>query len=192
VFNNAERQAILRLARRAIAAHFARDSSEPSAPDVPRIHAGAFVTLEMGGELRGCIGYPRADRWLPDVIRQCAVSAAVDDPRFPSLRDSELKDVEIEVSVLGPVQPVADVREIEVGRDGLIISRGFSKGLLLPQVASERSWDRETFLAHTCLKAGLPRDAWRTGARIERFEAEVFSEKDSGIRNQDSDVTRED
>ncbi len=184
MFTPQERQAILRFARDAIAAHFEGTSVDAAAAGVPRIRAGAFVTLDMQGELRGCIGYPRADRWLPDVLAQCAVSAAVGDPRFPALRFDELDSVEIEVSVLGPLQAVGRVEEIEVGRDGLIISRGFAKGLLLPQVATERNWDRETFLAHTCLKAGLPRDAWRSGAVIERFEAEVFSERGLGLSPQ--------
>jgi AmmeMemoRadiSam system protein A len=181
VFTPEERQAILRFARATIAAHFAGTSVDRGAAGVPRIRAGAFVTLDLNGELRGCIGYPEADRWLPDVLAQCAVSAAVGDPRFPALGREELEEVEIEVSVLGPLQPVDRVEEIEVGRDGLIVSRGAARGLLLPQVATERNWDRQTFLAHTCLKAGLPRDAWRAGATIERFEAEVFSERGEGL-----------
>jgi AmmeMemoRadiSam system protein A len=105
------------------------------------------------------------------------VSAALRDPRFPPVRPDELESLHLEISVMSPIVPVTNVEEIEVGRDGLIISRGGAAGLLLPQVASEYGWDRETFLSQTCRKAGLPADAWRApGTRIERFSAEVFSE----------------
>jgi len=104
------------------------------------------------------------------------VAAATEDPRFPPVTASELPDVTVEISVLTPITVVHDVSEIEVGRDGLVVQDGWRKGLLLPQVATEHRWDRETFLAHTCLKAGLRPDAWRTGAKILRFQAEVFSE----------------
>jgi AmmeMemoRadiSam system protein A len=111
------------------------------------------------------------------VVEECAIAAASRDPRFPPLTAGELPAVDIEISVLTPICPVGDVTEIEVGRDGLVAQDGYRRGLLLPQVASERGWDRETFLSHTCLKAGLRSDAWRTGARISRFQAEVFSEQ---------------
>ncbi len=147
--------------------------------DVPsaRAHLGAFVSLHVHGELRGCIGHPCADSPLGDVIARCAVSAAIEDPRFPPLTLAELAMAQIEISVLGPIEPVHDVSEIDVGRHGLILSQGFSKGLLLPQVATERGWDRNTFLSYTCRKAGLSPDAWKSGARIEKFEALVFSEE---------------
>jgi AmmeMemoRadiSam system protein A len=181
VLTEVERQAVLRLARQAIRMRLTGSSEARDDSQVPAVRAGAFVTLELHHELRGCIGYPPSDRWLADVIRRSAVSAAVEDPRFPPLTAADLPRVSIEVSVLGPLIPVWDVKDIEVGRDGLIVEQAFSKGLLLPQVASERNWDRETFLSHTCLKAGLPRDGWRTGAKIWRFEAEVFSEESSGL-----------
>jgi uncharacterized protein len=182
VLNDSERRAVLRLARHVITARLGGPAGEPDVTSIPALRAGAFVTIEVRGELRGCIGYPPGDRSLADVIRQCAISAAFKDPRFPPLSTTELPDVSIEVSVLGPIVPVSDLNKIEVGRDGLIIARGFSQGLLLPQVATERHWDRETFLSQTCLKAGLPRDAWKTGAKISRFEAEVFSEEVAGSR----------
>jgi AmmeMemoRadiSam system protein A len=136
------------------------------------------VTLRVGDDLRGCIGYPEADRALVDVIEQCAASAAVSDPRFAPLRVSELTSVDLEISVLGPIEPVQDISEVEVGRHGLIVERGHRRGLLLPQVAVEWNWDREEFAAHTCRKAGLPSDAWLTGATLFKFEAEVFGDDD--------------
>lgn len=175
-----ERRAVLRLARHVITARLGDPGGEPDPTSIPAMRAGAFVTIDVRGDLRGCIGYPPSDRWLADVIRHCAVSAAFKDPRFPPLTAAELPEVSIEVSVLGPIVPVSDPHDIQVGRDGLIVAQGFSQGLLLPQVASERHWDRETFLSQTCVKAGLPRDAWKTGAKLSRFEAEVFSEEVAG------------
>ncbi len=111
-----------------------------------------------------------------------AVQAALHDPRFPPVHAGEVQDIEIEISVLSPLVPVMDIAEIEVGRDGLVISLGRASGLLLPQVASERNWDRETFLDQTCVKAGLPAGSWRReDVTILRFTAEVFSEKEMGL-----------
>jgi AmmeMemoRadiSam system protein A len=172
-----ERASLLEFARRTIHAHLTR--SEPPLPVAlrePMAHSGAFVTLHHGHDLRGCIGYPGSDRRLDEVIGQGAIAAATEDPRFRSVTASELPRLTIEISVLTPIVPVQDVAEIEVGRDGLVIQDGYHKGLLLPQVATEYGWDRETLLAHTCLKAGLDRHAWKLGAKIMRFQAEVFSE----------------
>jgi AmmeMemoRadiSam system protein A len=138
--------------------------------------AGAFVTLRIDGQLRGCIGYPEAELPMIDVVERCAVSAALSDPRFPPLTLPEWSMVELEISVLGPIVPVVDISEVEVGRDGLMVEFGRRRGLLLPQVATEWRWDAAEFAAQTCAKAGLPRDAWRKGARLYRFEAEVFGE----------------
>ena len=111
-----------------------------------------------------------------------ALASAFNDPRFPPLRPEELKDVEIEISVLSPPVPVKDISEIKIGRDGLIVSKGWLRGVLLPQVATEYNWDTITFLKHTCIKAGLYPDAWKEpDTVIERFEAEVFSESDLGL-----------
>jgi AmmeMemoRadiSam system protein A len=173
----AERESLLRLARAAIAASLGipRATDDPSAPRPDR-RAGAFVTLHHGGELRGCIGYIEPEFSLADVVARCAVSAARSDPRFPPLTREEFDEIEIEISVLGAVQPVTDVREIEPGRHGLVVQHRGRRGLLLPQVATEWGWDRETFLSHTCLKAGLPPDAWKSGAEVLKFEAQVFRE----------------
>jgi AmmeMemoRadiSam system protein A len=173
-----ERGALLRFARDTIAARLTGAAPPPPVRlEDPQRHSGAFVTLHADRELRGCIGYPGSEKRLDEVVGHCAVAAATEDPRFPPLTAAELPAVDIEVSVLTPIRRVEDLAEIEVGRDGLIAQDGFRKGLLLPQVATEHGWDRDTFLSHTCLKAGLRPDAWRAGATISRFQAEVFSER---------------
>ncbi|MEA1913255.1 MAG: AmmeMemoRadiSam system protein B [candidate division WOR-3 bacterium] len=139
--------------------------------------SGAFVTLKEYGQLRGCIGLIRGEEPLYSAVRDMAISAATRDPRFPQLRPSEIDDIEIEISVLTPLQKVKDASEIKVGRDGLMIQKGFRSGLLLPQVPVEQGWDRETFLEQTCYKAGLPPDAWKD-AELWKFQAIVFSEQD--------------
>jgi len=177
-----ERRGLLRHARETLAAYFdGGPRPDPPALADPGGHSGAFVTLEVGGDLRGCIGYPGATESLDQVVAGCAIAAATEDPRFPPLDRREMEDLAIEISVLTPIVAVEDVGEIEVGRDGLVVSDGRRRGLLLPQVAVERGWDRDTLLAHTCLKAGLRADAWKTGARVLRFQAEVFSEKGEGV-----------
>jgi AmmeMemoRadiSam system protein A len=150
-----------------------------SAPIEAGEPAGAFVSVHHRGELRGCIGQIEARQPLAAAVAQCAVSAATRDPRFRPITIRELQeDTEIEISVLTPMQRVGSPEEIEVGRDGLLIEQGPRTGLLLPQVATEWGWDRDTFLAQTCRKAGLPLDAWQHGAVIYKFQAEVFSERD--------------
>jgi uncharacterized protein len=176
-----DRRLLLQLAREAIAAHVV--SALPPAPDIIGVLArpgGAFVSIHNHGELRGCIGHIEADEPLGRVVLRCAVAACSTDPRFAGVTASELSELQIEVSLLGPLEPIAGAEDIEIGRHGLMVERGFNRGLLLPQVAVEWHWDSETFLAHTCHKAGLPHDAWKKGARIWRFEAEVFSEAGSG------------
>jgi AmmeMemoRadiSam system protein A len=172
-----DRRALLALARASIEAWIGR--SRPPAPEGHPIFyrvAGAFVTLMVNGDLRGCIGVPEAEERLGDVIRRCAVSAASQDPRFAPISVVDLFGLSIEISVLSDIVPVADVSLVDVGRHGLVVSDGRRRGLLLPQVAVEHGWDREQFLAHACLKAGLQRDAWRQGADVAVFEAEVFRE----------------
>jgi len=177
VTSESERRLLLALARDAITAHV--DGSAAPAPPLDGIYArpgGAFVTIHRGGELRGCIGHVDQRDPLGRVIPDAAVAACSSDPRFPPVTPDELPRLAIELSLLGPLELVEDVETIEVGRHGLIVERGWNRGLLLPQVASEWGWDRDTFLAHTCRKAGLPMDAWRKGATIWKFEAEVFGE----------------
>lgn len=141
--------------------------------------SGAFVSLHTHeGDLRGCIGSIHPVAPLCRAVSSSAINAAFRDPRFHPLEREELTRIHIEISVMSPIEVVTDVASILVGRDGLIITRGGRAGLLLPQVATDYGWDRETFLAHTCQKAGLPRDAWQhPDTRIERFSAEVFGEQ---------------
>lgn len=172
-----DRRALLSAARQAIAAHLVHASRPALAFDGPLCEAvaGVFVTLRRAEELRGCIGDP-AGGPLAETVMLCAVAAASSDPRFDAVTLAELPSIEIEISVLGPIEAIDDPLSIEIGRDGLIVERGRRRGLLLPQVALEWGWDREAFLAHTCLKAGLQADAWRQDAQVFRFEAEVFGE----------------
>jgi hypothetical protein len=137
---------------------------------------GVFVTLTKGGDLRGCIGFIEPVAPLGQAVIRAAVYAATEDPRFPPVRPAELKDLKVEISVLTPVREIADPRQVIVGRHGLIVARGGLKGVLLPQVPVENKWDRETFLEQASLKAGLPPDAWRLGAKLYVFEAIVFHE----------------
>ena len=139
---------------------------------------GAFVTINKRGQLRGCIGYIEPIKPLHETVREMAESAALKDPRFSPVTENELKDLEIEISALTPLRKIDDIREIEVGLHGIYIKKGYSSGLLLPQVATEYGWDRNTFLEHTCMKAGLPTDAWREkDTEIFIFSADIFSEE---------------
>ncbi len=175
-----DRERLLTLARRCLEARVRREAPPPvergGGLDEPM---GAFVTIHTSGELRGCLGRLETDRPLADNVAHLAGVVSDSDPRFAPLSISELGDTDIEISALTPEEEVHDVSEIEVGRHGLIVERDPHRGLLLPQVATEHGWDRETFLDHTCLKAGLPKDAWRLGVRILRFEAQVFGERDA-------------
>ena len=169
------RQALLDIAKTAIVAHVS--GLPPSRADATGelgLCAGAFVSIHYEDRLRGCIGHVEADQAIALVVARSAVAACSADPRFTPLTAAELASVAIEISVLGPLERVADVEEIVVGRDGLLVERGRHRGLLLPQVAVEWGWDRDTFLEQTCHKAGLPLDAWRSGATLWRFEADVF------------------
>jgi AmmeMemoRadiSam system protein A len=173
-----QRRALLAMARQSIADHLAgRPPVRPPLDDIFARRSGVFVSLHNHGELRGCIGYPDGERPLGATVPSCAVSAATGDPRFNPVTVAELPEIDIEISVLTPVEPVTDPVDIEVGRDGLIVEQRGRRGLLLPQVATEWGWDRDTFLAQTCVKAGLPRDAWKHGASVFRFQAEVFGER---------------
>lgn len=173
-----DRATLLTLARNAVAAAAAgRRLPEPAAEGVLGLRAGAFVSLHRGADLRGCIGHIGDDLPLARVICNCAAAAAVEDPRFAPVTPDEVPELHVEISVLAGIEPVTDVERIEVGRHGLIVEQQWHKGLLLPQVATEHHWDRQTFLAQTCRKAGLPADAWQRGASLSRFEAEVFGEQ---------------
>jgi len=176
-----EREELLRVARRTVEG-YVRDRRVPEVSGLSgRLAApgAAFVTLKKKGRLRGCIGYTEAVAPLFKVVQECAVAAATEDPRFPPVTPAELPSIDLEISVLTPLVPIrAD--EVEVGRHGLMVSHLGRRGLLLPQVPVELGWDRETFLDQTCVKAGLPPDAWRRGATLQAFTAEVFGEAGGG------------
>jgi AmmeMemoRadiSam system protein A len=140
--------------------------------------AGAFVTLRTHtGDLRGCIGSIQAREALYRAVHSSALSAAFRDPRFRPVRREELAQLLIEISVMGPIERVTVFDDVVPGRDGLIVSRGRFAGLLLPQVAAEYGWDRDTFLDQTCVKAGLSPGVWREPSTVvEKFSAEVFGE----------------
>jgi len=171
-----EKMELLGLARQAVRA-FVEDSRivqyETKNPNLLGAK-GAFVTLKKRGELRGCIGYIEPTFPLYETVIRVAIYAATQDQRFPPVSREELGDLEFEISVLTTPEKVDSPGRVEVGKHGLVISRGENRGLLLPQVAVENGWNRETFLNQACVKAGLPPDAWKNGAEIATFEAIVF------------------
>ena len=174
---------MLTLARSAILSTLGKKSLDRGAFDTPStqqaclsLRRGVFVTLEVHGNLRGCIGVVEARDPLGESIVHCAQGAAFRDPRFTPLRAEEIPGLQIEISVLSDIFPI-NLGEIEIGKHGLVISTKGNRGLLLPQVATENKLSRESFLAETCHKAGLPRDAWRDPAtRIDAFTCEIFHE----------------
>lgn len=173
-----QEKSLLQLARQAIT-HYLEKGEPPTlkTDDATfKQERGAFVSLKVKDQLRGCIGYPIPFKPLYETIVDVAISAATKDFRFSPLEQKELHETKIEISVLSLPEPVKDISEIEVGKHGIIITKGLSRGLLLPQVPVEWGWDRETFLNHGCMKAGLEEDAWRRGVQIEKFSAQVFSE----------------
>lgn len=174
----ADRTTLLKIARQSIDAHL---SGKPlprfEVSDTLKSNGGAFVTLTKSGQLRGCIGYTEAFKPLWQCVSECAISAAVNDPRFPPVQLTELAGLHVEISVLTPLQRIKSFDEIKIGRDGLMISLGGRRGLLLPQVATDYGWTRDEFLQHTCQKAGLPFDAYKSpDAVIQKFQAVVFGE----------------
>jgi AmmeMemoRadiSam system protein A len=173
-----EERACLKLARQALEHYFEAGGHLRSPIGSGRLKEkrGAFVTLTVEGELRGCIGYPLPVKPLDETIIEMAVAAASQDTRFEPLAANELKKLKIEISVLGLPEPVSDPSQVQVGCHGIIVSKGPYKGLLLPQVPVEHGWDRDTYLCHGCLKAGLPPEEWKKGAKLEAFTAQVFSE----------------
>ncbi len=174
----AEKEYLRQLALATIEKRLRGRGEEPSPPAVaPHLEElrGAFVTLKKNGTLRGCIGHIQGDRPLAATIREMALAAAFRDPRFPPLQAAELDGLELEISVLTPLQLIDNPEEIQVGVHGIYLECQGQAGLLLPQVASEYGWNREEFLDHTCLKAGLAPGCWRfSGARVYIFAADIF------------------
>jgi len=177
------RRKLLEIARRSIETHLEKSASR-SRPDDPPVdpqleeRGAAFVTLTRDGNLRGCIGYSEPLYPLHETVARCAVAAATQDYRFSPVTLEELPDLQISVSALTPLTKLKRIEDLEPGRHGLLITGEEHRGLLLPQVAAERGWDRERFLKETCLKAGLSGDAWKEGkVEIFTFEADVMDEE---------------
>lgn len=172
-----ERATLLRLAHRSIEAALDDRQLDLTPPNEHLAEArGAFTTLLLNGNLRGCIGYALPNEPLYQTVAETARAAAFDDPRFGPVTVAEAPALKIEISVLSPLRPIA-AEDVVVGKHGLVVLQGCRRGLLLPQVPLEWDWDRETFLAQTCMKAGLAPDAWQHGAQLQAFTAEVFGEE---------------
>jgi AmmeMemoRadiSam system protein A len=176
-----DQRLLLQIARNAVGSYL---SGQP--PRLPEITSGVlaeshgvFVSIHQGTDLRGCIGNIHPAGPLYRTTAECAISAAVGDPRFMPMMRAELPVVEFEISVLSPMSRVNDIGEIEVGKHGILISKGSARGLLLPQVATAYGWTLERFLQETCVKAGLKTDDWKNGAAIDCFSAVIFAEKDA-------------
>lgn len=173
------REQLLQIARDAVAANLDGGKYTPDGGGHTDLEqcVGCFVTVKIDRGLRGCIGLLQSDQPLYESVAEMAVAAAMRDPRFPPMSRNELERSNIDISVLSEFVRVENPEEIQPGRDGLYVRRGIYSGLLLPQVATEYGWDRETFLDQTCVKAGLGPGAWRSpGMEIYRFTAEVFGE----------------
>ena len=176
-YSPSERELLLRLAHRSIeAAVEERELELPSLSEHLAECRGAFTTLHLQGKLRGCIGYVFPTGPLYRTVAETARAAALDDPRFHPVAADEAMLLKVEISVLSPLWPIAP-EEIVIGKHGLVVSQGSRRGLLLPQVPVEWNWNAGTFLAQTCLKAGLAPDAWSYGAELQAFTAEVFGEE---------------
>jgi uncharacterized protein len=183
--NREQQVKLLKLARKTIAEYLNAEYNGGGldlSDEIFKEKRGAFVTLHHEGNLRGCIGNIVGVNPILQTIVEMSKSSAFRDPRFPPLSKVEYSGIDIEISILSPIEQVGDISDIVVGRDGLIVSSGFNSGLLLPQVPVEQGWDLETFLTHTCYKAGLPGDSWKKpGLKMEKFSAQVFGEKELGL-----------
>ncbi|MEN8153749.1 MAG: AmmeMemoRadiSam system protein A [Acidobacteriota bacterium] len=175
-----EKKELLKLARETIINYMANKKH----PEYTNLNEkfnenrGVFVTLHLDGNLRGCIGHPLPVVPLYKSVIENAISSAFEDPRFNSLSEDEVDKIDIEISVLSIPEEMNSYKDVKVGRDGIIISRGFNRGLLLPQVPVEQGWDLEEYISYGCLKAGMDQDQWRKSVKIETFQADVFGEKD--------------
>lgn len=174
-FTKDEKKELLALARKAITEYVTCGKTLTAEIKNPkfRTDGAVFVTIKENGSLRGCIGHIHAIMPLYQSIIKNAVAACSSDPRFPPMKSEELKDIDIEISILSPFAPLKDVKDIQIGKHGLYIMKGMHSGLLLPQVATEFGWDRDAFLEHLCVKAGLPKDAWKD-AELYAFTAEIL------------------
>jgi uncharacterized protein len=174
-----EQKILLETARKAINNYLRTGSQEPEPREEKSLNQrnGCFVTIKQDGQLRGCIGNFQSQRPLFKEVAEMAVSSATKDPRFYPLKIEDLDNFTLEISVLSPLNKIENIEDIEVGQHGIYLEKGFYRGVLLPQVAVEHDWDRLTFLKQTCIKAGLPTNAWQDeDAEIYIFSAQIFSE----------------
>ncbi len=179
--NAREKAVLLAIARKAIDSWISTQQPyiEPREEKALNMRNGCFVTIKEQGRLRGCIGNFSSELPLFREVSEMAVASASKDPRFYPLKEEDLGEITLEISVLSPLKKIEDIAEIEVGRHGIYLEKGYYRGVLLPQVATEHGWDCETFLKQTCVKAGLPTEAWRADdAEIYIFSAQVFGELD--------------
>ena len=177
--NSADKKLLLHLAREAVTS--AVETGKVNVRQVTEAHLqalkGCFVTIKRQGALRGCIGNFSSEKPLYLLVQEMAASAATRDPRFYPMKEEDLADFELEISVLSPLQKIETPEEVVVGKHGLYLEKNFSRGVLLPQVAVEHGWDRETFLSQTALKAGLKKEDWKEGADLYVFTAEILAER---------------
>ena len=179
VLSKEEQKTLLELARKSIAAKFSGKELPKFKSPFHRLEEtrGVFVTLKKDNKLRGCIGFVMGVKPLYQTVQEVAEASAFQDPRFSPLKEDELKVTVIEISVITALRKISSINLIKVKRDGLLVKRGDSQGLLLPQVAKKNNWKRQTFLEHVCLKAGLDKDDWKNpDTEIMTFNAQVFEE----------------
>jgi AmmeMemoRadiSam system protein A len=178
--NAHEKQVLLDIAKQAIIRGVltGEEYIEPREEKTLNRRNGCFVTIRQNGKLRGCIGNFQSELPLFREVSRMALASATRDPRFYPMKEADLESFHLEISVLSPLRKVDSTEEIEVGTHGIYIEKGFYRGVLLPQVATEHGWDRATFLRQTCVKAGLPTNAWEADdAEIYVFSAQVFGEE---------------
>jgi len=181
--NDREKLILLQVARQAIGAVVCQQpvTPEPREEKALNSRSGCFVTIKQSGKLRGCIGNFQSELPLFKEVAEMAAASATKDPRFYPLQEDELDSISLDISVLSPLQKIDDIDMIEVGTHGIYLEKGYYRGVLLPQVATEHGWDRQTFLKQTCLKAGLPTDAWQAeDTDIYIFSAQIFGEDETG------------
>ena len=181
--NTHEQEVLLAIARQAIiqGVKNGQEYIEPREERALNQRNGCFVTIKQNGQLRGCIGNFQSELPLFKEVAQMAQASASKDPRFYPLKEQDLENISLEISVLTPLQKIETIDDIEIGKHGIYIEKSFYRGVLLPQVAVEHDWDRQTFLKQTCLKAGLPPEAWTADdADIYIFSAQVFGDANQG------------
>lgn len=182
MLTKSESAILLQIAREAIQHQVNNESYSPSPREEKALNerSGCFVTIRIQGRLRGCIGNFQSQQPLYREVAQMAAASAAHDPRFSPLRETEMENIKLEITVLSPLEKIEDPELIEIGSHGIYIEKGFHRGVLLPQVATEYGWDRLTFLQQTCVKAGLPTNAWQDAdADIYRFSGLIIEEEQS-------------